>query len=49
MEIRNNKFLSIEQLQDQYLKPAKTSDSSQTLKGLSFEEILHKLQTLNGI
>lgn len=44
MEIRNNKFLSIEQLQDQYLKPAKTSDSSQILKGLSFEEILHKQQ-----
>lgn len=44
MEIRKNQFLSIEQLQNEYLKPTKTNSSSQTLKGLSFEEILHSQQ-----
>ena len=44
MNIGNSQFLSIEQLQDQYLKQQKTAPSSKTTQGISFEEILHKQQ-----
>ena len=44
MNIGNSQFLSIEQLQDQYLKQQKTAPSSKPTQGISFEEILHKQQ-----
>ena len=44
MNIGNSQFLSIEQLQDQYLKKQKTAPSSKPTQGISFEEILHKQQ-----
>lgn len=40
MKIQNNRFLSIEQLQDQYLKQAKPAADKTTEEGLSFQEIL---------
>ena len=45
MNIGNSQFLSIEQLQDQYLKQQKAASNSKTPQGMSFEEILHKQQT----
>lgn len=54
MNINNSQFLSIEQLQDQYLKQQKVGANkklpqgmSKTHKSVSFEEILHKQQTQN--
>ena len=44
MNIRNSQFLSIEQLQDQYLKQQKASASQKLPQGMSFEEILQKQQ-----
>jgi flagellar operon protein len=40
--ISNGQFLSIEQLQDTYLKQQKVSTNNGTTKGMSFEEILQK-------
>lgn len=47
MQIQNNQFLSIEQLQDQYLNPSKTQKNNTTPQGLSFQDILNQktLQT----
>ena len=45
MNIRNNQFLSIEQLQEQYLKQQKKIQPVKTSGGFSFEEILQKQQT----
>ena len=45
MNISNNQFLSIEQLQEQYLKQQKKIQPATTSEGLSFEEILQKQQT----
>lgn len=52
MNINNSQFLSIEQLQDQYLKQQKINSGSKAPQGMitarkdtSFEEILHKQQT----
>ena len=45
MNINNSQFLSIEQLQDQYLKQQKTNSGSKVPQGMSFEEILQKQQT----
>lgn len=45
MNISNNQFLSIEQLQEQYLKQQKKIRPAKTSEGLSFEEILQKQQT----
>ncbi len=45
MNISNNQFLSIEQLQDTYLKQQKVSRSDKTPQGMSFEEILQSQQT----
>lgn len=42
MKIQNNGFLSIEQLQDQYLNQTKVSPKAVTADGLSFQEILHR-------
>lgn len=42
MNINNQQFLSIEQLQEQYLKQQKTNHISQTPRGLSFEEVLQQ-------
>ena len=44
MNISNNQFLSIEQLQEQYLKQQKKIQPVKTSEGLSFEEILQKQQ-----
>ncbi|MDE7322549.1 MAG: flagellar protein [Lachnospiraceae bacterium] len=44
MNINNSQFLSIEQLQDQYLKQQKVNSGSKSPQGMSFEEILHKQQ-----
>lgn len=45
MNISNNQFLSIEQLQDTYLKQPKTGRADKMPQGMSFEEILQKHQT----
>ena len=45
MNINNSQFLSIEQLQDQYLKQQKVNSGNKTPQGMSFEEILHKQRT----
>lgn len=45
MNINNSQFLSIEQLQNQYLKQQKVNSGSKVSQGMSFEEILHKQQT----
>lgn len=52
MNINNSQFLSIEQLQNQYLKQQKVNSGNKTSQGMikarkdmSFEEILHKQQT----
>ena len=42
MNIKSNQFLSIEQLQDQYLKQQKTSSAGKARQGMSFGEILQK-------
>lgn len=44
MNISNNQFLSIEQLQDQYLKQAKAGKNGKPAQGMSFGEILYKQQ-----
>ena len=44
MNISNNQFLSIEQLQNQYLKQPKVSINSLPVQGMSFGEILQKQQ-----
>lgn len=44
MNINNSQFLSIEQLQDQYLKQQKVNAGNKMPQGMSFEEILHKQQ-----
>ena len=42
MNINNKQFLSIEQLQDQFLTQQKSRPIIETAEGLSFEEILQK-------
>lgn len=44
MKVQNGNFLSIEQLQDQYLKQSKRVEVK-TEEGLSFQEILNRKQT----
>lgn len=41
MKVQGNRFLSIEQLQDQYLYQSKTADQNKTAEGLSFKDILN--------
>lgn len=45
MNINNSRFLSIEQLQDQYLNKQPKADTK-VPQGMSFEEILYKQQQL---
>ena len=45
MKIQNSNYLSIEQLQDQYLNQTKTSSQKINSNGLSFQEILSKQAT----
>ncbi|MBD5499770.1 MAG: flagellar protein [Lachnospiraceae bacterium] len=40
MKVQNRGFLSIEQLQDQYLSQGKIAGQTKTPEGLSFQEIL---------
>lgn len=47
MNINNNQFLSIEQLQNQFLSQQKGRQKVSSSDGLSFEQILQKTQT-NG-
>lgn len=42
MNIQNGQFLSIEQLQDQYLKQQKKTTDTKTSQGLSFQDILSR-------
>lgn len=42
MKIQGNQFLSIEQLQEQYLKQGNTAKKTETTEGLSFQDILQK-------
>lgn len=42
MKIQNSQFLSIEQLQDQYLKQTRTIANKTQAAGLSFQEILNQ-------
>lgn len=44
MNIQNSQFLSIEQLQDQYLNKTKTASNEQKSTDVSFEEILTRQQ-----
>lgn len=48
MKIQNNGFLSIEQLQDQYLSQKKEGVQTTALKGMSFQEILEQRQIQNA-
>ena len=45
MKVQNNSFLSIEQLQDQYLKAGRNPVPAKTTGGKSFQEILESSQT----
>lgn len=42
MKLQNSGFLSIEQLQDQYLNQNRTTVKTTTAEGLTFQEILEK-------
>jgi len=44
MNINNSQFLSMEQLQAQYLKQQKVNSGNKLPQGMSFEEILQKQQ-----
>ncbi len=44
MKIQNNSFLSIEQLQDQYLNKTRQAPAAQSPEGKSFQEILESSQ-----
>ncbi len=48
MKIQNNSFLSIEQLQDQYLNPNKSSTPARIPDGKSFQEILESSRAKNS-
>lgn len=45
MNISSNQFLSIEQLQEQFLKQQKVTPNIKTTDGLSFEEVLQNAQS----
>ena len=51
MNIKNNNYLSIAQLTDQYLGTAQRSDTRETTEGLSFQDILQQkaLQGAGGL
>lgn len=45
MKVQKGSFLSIEQLQEQYLRSTKQTAASRTEEGLSFQEILDRKQS----
>lgn len=45
MKVQKGSFLSIEQLQEQYLRSTKQTTASRTEEGLSFQEILNRKQS----
>ncbi|HKM35824.1 MAG TPA: TIGR02530 family flagellar biosynthesis protein [Lachnospiraceae bacterium] len=47
MKVQNGNFLSIEQLQDQYLRQKQKTEEVKTDTGLSFQEILNRKQNSN--
>lgn len=49
MKVQNKGFLSIEQLQDQYLNQNRNAVKIKTAEGLSFQEILQKQQTAGEV
>lgn len=49
MDKINNRFASIQQVTDQYLKQGSTASTSKTTDGLSFEEILQQKQSATEI
>ncbi|MGN0376024.1 MAG: TIGR02530 family flagellar biosynthesis protein [Suilimivivens sp.] len=49
MKVQESGFLSIEQLQDQYLGKAGTTVPTRTAEGLSFQEILDKKQSEGAV
>lgn len=48
MKINNSQFLSIEQLQDQYLNSTKIKTGNQSSQGASFQEILNQKTEQNN-
>jgi len=48
MKINNSQFLSIEQLQDQYLNSTKIKTGNQSSQGVSFQEILNQKTEQNN-
>ena len=48
MEIQNSRFLSIEQVQDQYLNQSRSSTPVKSTDGKSFQEILESRQLGTG-
>ena len=48
MEIQNSRFLSIEQVQDQYLNQTRNSTPVKSTDGKSFQEILESRQLETG-
>ena len=48
MEIQNSRFLSIEQVQDQYLNQTRSSTPVKSTDGKSFQEILESRQLETG-
>lgn len=48
MEIQNSRFLSIEQVQDQYLNQTRSSTPVKSTDGKSFQEILESRQLGTG-
>lgn len=48
MKVQNGSFLSIEQLQDQYLKQSSKVNETKTNQGLSFQDILQSKQNVNA-
>ncbi|MEE1038147.1 MAG: TIGR02530 family flagellar biosynthesis protein [Eubacterium sp.] len=49
MNINNNQFLSIEQLQNQFLSQQKGRQKVSTTDGLSFEQVLQNTQNSNEV
>ena len=48
MDIKTNRFLSIEQLQDQYLTKQKQPVNNKTSEGMSFQDILTSKSTADA-
>lgn len=48
MDINSNRFLSIEQLQDQFLNQSKTPNVNKTQEGMSFKDILSQKSVIES-